>query len=55
MMTTAKMKELFKSGAQDELLMDIYLDENKLDYQRQRYVDDEVGITQTRLKKGKNN
>ena len=39
MMTTAKMKELFKSGAQDELLMDIYLDENKLDYQRQRYVD----------------
>ena len=39
MMTTAKMKELFKSGAHDELLMDIYLDENKLDYQRQRYVD----------------
>ena len=38
MMTTEKMKELFKNGAQDELLMDIYLDENKLDYQRQRYV-----------------
>lgn len=38
MMTTEKMKELFGSGAQDELLMDIYLDENKLDYQRQRYV-----------------
>ena len=38
MMTTAKMKELFKSGAQDELLMDIYLDEAKLAYQRDRYV-----------------
>ena len=29
-MTTEKMKELFRSGAQDELLLDIYLDENKL-------------------------
>lgn len=38
-MTTEKMKELLKSGAKDALLMDIYLDENKLDYQRQRYVD----------------
>lgn len=38
MMTTQKMKELFKSGAHDELLMDIYLDENKLAYQRDRYV-----------------
>ncbi len=38
MMTTANMKELLKSGAQDELLMDIYLDENKLAYQRDRYV-----------------
>lgn len=37
-MTTEKMKELLKSGAYDELLMDIYLDENKLAYQRQRYV-----------------
>ena len=37
MMTTEKMKELFKSGAQDELLMDIYLDEAKLSYQRDRY------------------
>ena len=37
-MTTEKMKELFKSGAYDELLMDIYLDENKLAYQKQRYV-----------------
>ena len=39
MMTTEKMKELFESGAQDELLMDMYLDENKLEYQKQRYVD----------------
>ena len=37
-MTTANMKELFKSGAKDELLMDIYLDEAKLAYQRDRYV-----------------
>ena len=36
-MTTEKMKELFRSGAQDELLLDIYLDENKLAYQRERY------------------
>ena len=38
MMTTENMKELFKSGAKDELLMDVYLDENKLAYQRDRYV-----------------
>ena len=37
-MTTDKMKELFKSGAYDELLLDIYLDESKLSYQRERYV-----------------
>ena len=37
-MITANMKELFKSGAKDELLMDIYLDEEKLAYQRDRYV-----------------
>ena len=37
-MTTANLKELFKSGAQDELLMEIYLDETKLAYQRDRYV-----------------
>ena len=39
MMNTEKIKELFASGANDGLLMDIYLDENKLDYQRQRYID----------------
>ena len=38
-MTTDKMKELFKSGAYDELLFDIYLDESKLAYQRERYVE----------------
>ena len=37
MMMTENMKELFKSGAKDELLLDIYLDENKLAYQRDRY------------------
>ena len=37
MMTTENMKELFRSGAKDELLMDIYLDEAKLAYQRDRY------------------
>ena len=39
MTKTANLKELFKNGAQDELLMDIYLDEAKLEYQKQRYVD----------------
>ncbi len=39
MKLTGDLKELFKSGAQDELLMDIYLDEARLAYQRQRYVD----------------
>jgi len=38
MMTTENMKKLFRSGAKDELLMDIYLDEAKLAYQRDRYV-----------------
>ena len=37
-MTTVSLKELLKSGAKDELLMDIYLDEAKLSYQRERYV-----------------
>lgn len=37
-MTTEMIKELLNSGAKDELLMDIYLDENQLSYQRGRYV-----------------
>ena len=37
-MTTKELKDLLKSGAKDELLMDIYLDENQLAYQRDRYV-----------------
>lgn len=37
-MITTDLKELFKSGEQDNLLMDIYLDENRLEYQRERYV-----------------
>ncbi len=39
MKTTKELKELFASGAQDELLKDIYIDEALMDYQRQRYVD----------------
>ncbi len=37
-MTTENLKELFAGGAKDDLLMDIYLDEAKLAYQRERYV-----------------
>ena len=33
------LKELFESKKNDQLLRDIYLDEEKLDYQRKRYVD----------------
>lgn len=33
------LKELFESKKNDQLLMNIYLDEKKLDYQRKRYVD----------------
>ena len=36
-MNTINMKELFRSGAKDDLLMDIYLDKSALDYQRERY------------------
>ncbi len=39
MRTTKELKELFTSGAKDELLMDIYLDRSLLEYQRQRYGD----------------
>ena len=33
------LKELFESKKNDQLLMDIYLDEGKIDYQRKRYVE----------------
>lgn len=39
MINTEKIKEMFASGANDALLMEIYLDENRLDYQRKRYID----------------
>ena len=39
MKTTKELREQFESGANDSLLMDIYLDEALLDYQRQRYAD----------------
>lgn len=39
MKTTKELKELFASGAEDGLLKDIYLDEDLMDYQRQRYVE----------------
>lgn len=37
-MNTVELKKLFAEGRYDELLMDIYLDEAKLDYQKGRYV-----------------
>ena len=37
-MISGRLKELVGSGARDELLMDIYLDESRLSYQRERYV-----------------
>ena len=54
MMTTENMKELFKSGAKDELLMDIYLDEAKLAYQRDRYVAAIEQFEKLRTKRGMN-
>lgn len=36
-MITIGMKEVLKSGEIDALLMDIYLDETKLAYQRERF------------------
>lgn len=36
-MITIDMKEVLKSGEIDALLMDIYLDETKLAYQKERY------------------
>ena len=35
---TGVLKEEFRSGAHRELLRDIYLDENVLDYQTERYI-----------------
>ena len=35
---TGVLKEEFRSGAHRELLQDIYLDENVLDYQTERYI-----------------
>ena len=37
-MNTVELKKLFADGQYDELLMDIYLDEEKLEYQKERYV-----------------
>ena len=39
MKTTGEIKELLKNRELDSLLNDIYLDEARLDYQRQRYID----------------
>lgn len=36
-MITIDMKEVLKSGEIDAILMDIYLDETKLAYQKERY------------------
>ena len=37
-MNTAELKKLFAGSQYDELLMDIYLDEAKIEYQKNRYV-----------------
>ena len=37
-MNTVELKKLFAGGQYDELLMDIYLDESKIEYQKGRYV-----------------
>ncbi len=37
-MNTVELKKSFAGGQYDELLMDIYLDDSKLDYQKARYV-----------------
>ena len=36
-MNTVELKNLFTSGKYDELLMDIYLDDAKIEYQKNRY------------------
>ena len=36
-MNTVELKNLFAEGQYDELLMDIYLDEAKIAYQKDRY------------------
>ena len=37
-MNTVELKKLFAGNQYDELLMDIYLDESRIDYQKNRYV-----------------
>lgn len=36
--TTAELKDAFRDGAYEELLKDIYVDENMLEYQKERYI-----------------
>ena len=38
MKRTAELKELFANGTYDNLLMDIYLDTSRMEYQKERYV-----------------
>ena len=37
-MNTVELKKSFADGQYDELLMDIYLDDAKIEYQKARYV-----------------
>lgn len=39
MKTTGEIKDLLQKKELDSTLLDIYLDESRLDYQRQRYID----------------
>ena len=36
--TTAELKDAFRDGAYEELLKDIYVDKNMLEYQKERYI-----------------
>ena len=46
MMTTTQLKEQLKNKQYDEQLKDIYVDDDKLDYQRDRYVEAIEGFEQ---------
>ena len=39
MKTTGEVKNLLQNRELDSTLLDIYLDESRLNYQRQRYID----------------
>lgn len=44
MKSTSLLKEEFQSKLHDDLLRDIYIDEELLDYQRNRYIEDRKSV-----------